>query len=301
MESLTIGRLSKRSGTPVKTIRYYDEAGVLKPSAVSDAGYRLYSEKDAARLESIRALRELGFPLAAIRVMLAGKRDPHEIVQVQLKVIESQMRALRRQRAILETVLAQRDADVLHALHLSHAAASLGAAERISKIEAFMQRAAGQTDDANARRLRDMVLKDLPEDLTPEQLEAWLQLSALLDDGKLLQTIQKQYEPFSGPVRDQAKFGSAVFDVLCKALGFLEENRAADDPEVRRLANRWCKLFAEAMGKRDDAKFRRWFKRYAEETNDPRIERFWHLVSVLHGRPAAPPFTRAQALLIEAL
>jgi DNA-binding transcriptional MerR regulator len=298
---LTIGQLSKRSGTPVKTIRYYDEAGVLKPSAVSDAGYRLYNETDAVRLESIRTLRELGFPLAAIRIMLAGKRDSCDIVQVQLNVIEAQMRALRRQSAILQSALAQEDSDVLQALHLSHAAASLGAAERSSKIGTFMRRASGKSTDASAVQLRDMVLKDLPEELSAEQLEAWLELSALLDDGTLLRTIQKQHAPFNGAVRDRATFAAAMWEILGKALLLYDEQRTRTDPDVQRLAEQWAKLFADAMGKEFDAKFRRWFKRYAEETNDPRIERFWQLVSVLHGRPAPPPFTRAQGLLIEAL
>lgn len=300
MPHLTIGQLSKRSGTPVKTIRYYDEAGVLKPSAVSDAGYRLYSEADAARLESIRTLRELGFPLEAIRMMLAGKRNAAEVVELQLQVVQTQMRALRRQTAVLQTALSGGDADVLKALHLSHAAASLGAAERASKIEAFMQRASGRKADESALRLRDMVLGNLPEELSGEQLEAWLELTALVDDPQLLQTIQKQQAPFTRPIRDQAAFGAEIFSILREATELLAREQR-DNGDVKALAERWCSLFARAMEKPNDVKFRRWFKRYATETNDPRIEQFWRLVSVLHGRPAPAPFIRAQALLIEAL
>ncbi len=90
-------------------------------------------------------------------------------------------------------------------------------------------------------------------------------------------------------------------EILGQAVELLAQGHTAENASVKRLAERWCKTFADGLRKPMDAKFRRWFKRYAAETNDPRIERFWQLVSALHGRPEAPPFTRAQALLIEAL
>lgn len=299
---LTIGQLAKRSGAPVKTIRYYDEAGVLKPSAVSEAGYRLYTEGDAARLESIRALRELGFPLAAIRTMLDGEHAAHALIEVQLDVVKAQTRALRRQAAILQSALTHGDSsDAIRALHLAHAAASLGAAERASKIDRFMHRASTSAASKNSAKLRDMVLGGLPEDLTAEQLEAWLALSALLDDERLIATIHKQQAPFKNVKMDQEAFGARMREILADAMRFSNDSKTAQDPQVRRLAERWAKTFADALGKPMDAKFKRWFKTFATETNDPRIERFWQLVCVLHGRPPAPPFTPAQALLIEAL
>lgn len=297
---LTIGRLSKQSGTPVKTIRYYDDAGILTPSATSDAGYRLYTQGDAARLESIRMLRELGFPIAAISKMLGGKTAPEDLLGMQLDVTRTQMRALQRQSAILERALASGE-DALRALHLAHAAASLGAAERTAKIDAFLEKASGKTKDGAALALRASILECLPETLSPEQLEAWLALHALLEDRQLLATIERQRSGFAATPRDPAKFSAQVREILRLAAEAQAAGKTAADGQVRKLAIRWAKLFAETFGKTYDEKFVRWFSAFMRETNDPRIEEFWRLVSVLHARPAPPPFTAAQAMLVEAL
>jgi DNA-binding transcriptional MerR regulator len=297
---LTIGRLSKQSGTPVKTIRYYDEAGILSPSATSDAGYRLYTRGDAARLESIRMLRELGFPIAAIREMLGGKTAPQDLLGMQLDVTRTQMRALRRQTAILEHAIASGE-DALRALHLAHAAASLGAAERTAKIDAFLEKASGKAKDGAALALRASILDCLPETLTPEQLEAWLALHALLEDRQLLATLERQRAGFASPPRNPAKFSTGLREILRLAAKAHASGKTAHDAPVRKLAIHWAKLFADAFGKTYDAKFVRWFVAFMRETNDPRIEEFWRLVSILHARPAPPAFTAAQAMLVEAL
>src|SRR5579862_3392041 len=100
-ELFSIGELAKRSGVPVKTIRHYGDEGVLPPSAVSDAGYRLYSDEDARRLGVVRSLRALGFSLPAIASMLDGTRDPADVAELQLDLVETQLHALERQRTIL--------------------------------------------------------------------------------------------------------------------------------------------------------------------------------------------------------
>jgi|AP45_3_1055517.scaffolds.fasta_scaffold48168_2 DNA-binding transcriptional MerR regulator len=71
MESrLTIGKLSELAGVPPKTIRYYEESGVLPPSSRSDAGYRLYTEIDVRRVELVRRARALDMGLAEVRELV---------------------------------------------------------------------------------------------------------------------------------------------------------------------------------------------------------------------------------------
>ncbi|MGW0657207.1 helix-turn-helix domain-containing protein, partial [Streptomyces umbrinus] len=57
---LTIGQLSRSTGLPVRTIRYWSDVGALPPVTRSEGGYRLYDAGAVARLELIRTLRELG-------------------------------------------------------------------------------------------------------------------------------------------------------------------------------------------------------------------------------------------------
>lgn len=66
----SIGELSRRTGVPVKTIRFYSDSGVEAPTTRSPAGYRLYDLDALLRLELLRTLRELGMRLAVIRRLL---------------------------------------------------------------------------------------------------------------------------------------------------------------------------------------------------------------------------------------
>ena len=68
--ALKIGELARRSGLTVRTLHHYDAIGLLRPSARSEAGYRLYSQDDIARLHRIQALRRFGMSLADIGVTL---------------------------------------------------------------------------------------------------------------------------------------------------------------------------------------------------------------------------------------
>ncbi|MDR7308473.1 MerR family transcriptional regulator [Rhodoferax saidenbachensis] len=67
---LKVGELATRTGLTVRTLHHYDTIALLKPSARSDAGYRLYNQADIARLHAIQALRHLGLPLAEVGEML---------------------------------------------------------------------------------------------------------------------------------------------------------------------------------------------------------------------------------------
>lgn len=67
---LRVGELAKRAGLTVRTLHHYDDVGLLRPSARTDAGYRLYNRKDVARLHQIQALRGLGMSLADIGAAL---------------------------------------------------------------------------------------------------------------------------------------------------------------------------------------------------------------------------------------
>ena len=67
---LTIGQLAKLTSVPPKTIRYYEEVGVLPPSERSESRYRLYSETDVRRLELIRRARARDMTLPEVRELV---------------------------------------------------------------------------------------------------------------------------------------------------------------------------------------------------------------------------------------
>ncbi|MBC8530474.1 MerR family transcriptional regulator [Gehongia tenuis] len=67
---MTVKEAARLSGVSVRTLRHYDEIGLLRPAARSEAGYRLYGEEELRRLQQILFFRELGFSLAGIRAIL---------------------------------------------------------------------------------------------------------------------------------------------------------------------------------------------------------------------------------------
>ncbi|MGV7208980.1 MerR family transcriptional regulator [Oxalobacteraceae bacterium A2-2] len=90
--ALKVGELARRSGLTVHALHHYDRIGLLRPSARSGAGYRLYSEEDIARLHQIQALRRFGMALADIATVLARPDAPFaRIVAQQIAALEQQI------------------------------------------------------------------------------------------------------------------------------------------------------------------------------------------------------------------
>jgi len=62
----TVQKLGKLAGISTRTLRYYDEIGILKPARINSSGYRIYGQAEVDRLQQILFFRELGFPLERI-------------------------------------------------------------------------------------------------------------------------------------------------------------------------------------------------------------------------------------------
>lgn len=84
----TVNEVHKLTGVSVRTLRYYDRIGLLPPSAVSDAGYRLYDDEALERLQLILMYRELQFPLKEIkRILESPDCDRTRILAQQVELL----------------------------------------------------------------------------------------------------------------------------------------------------------------------------------------------------------------------
>src|SRR5712691_12503272 len=125
----TIEQVATRTGLTKRTLRYYEEVGLLPPTERTEGNYRLYSEADIQRLERIKKLRDLlGFSLADIRELLEAEDErgqikvayqqeteatakvaqldrADELIQNQLHLIEQKIDGLEQMRASLLTKL----------------------------------------------------------------------------------------------------------------------------------------------------------------------------------------------------
>lgn len=101
---LQIGEAADRIGVTQRTLRFYEERGLLKPPTRMDGGFRLYSEDDINRVEQIRGLRQLlGFTLAEIKEM------------VEAEEVKMQLRAEYRP----EAAISQKKAQLLRAIEVT--------------------------------------------------------------------------------------------------------------------------------------------------------------------------------------
>ena len=73
--ALKIGEVARRSGLPIKTIRFYSEEALIHPVGRSQGGYRLFSEEVFAELHLIRTLKAMEIPLQVVRQILESRRS----------------------------------------------------------------------------------------------------------------------------------------------------------------------------------------------------------------------------------
>lgn len=104
---LTIGELARAAAVPTSTVRYYERAKLLSPSARTPSNYRLYSLEDLQRLRFIRAAQATGFTLEDIRELLRPA-PCHRVqgrIESRLEEVAERIRGLRHVQRVLEAAL----------------------------------------------------------------------------------------------------------------------------------------------------------------------------------------------------
>ncbi|WP_167647374.1 Cu(I)-responsive transcriptional regulator [Mameliella alba] len=108
---MNIGDVARQSGLPPKTIRYYEDIGLIRPQR-SENGYRSFREQDAHKLAFLARARALGFTIEDCRTLMALYEDEHrESLQVKavaeehLRQIDEKIAQLQSMRATLDTLI----------------------------------------------------------------------------------------------------------------------------------------------------------------------------------------------------
>ena len=93
----TVNEVSKLTGVSVRTLHHYDAIGLLKPTKITEAGYRLYDDAALGRLQSILLFRELQFPLKEIKEILeCPEFDRKEALKQQIQLLEMQQQHIQK-------------------------------------------------------------------------------------------------------------------------------------------------------------------------------------------------------------
>ncbi|MEV5427465.1 MerR family transcriptional regulator [Streptomyces cellulosae] len=278
---LTIGALARATGLSVRTIRYWSDEGALPPVARSSGGYRLYDAGSAARLELIRTLRELGLGLDDVRRVVTGETTVARVAAAHVAALDARIRSLKVTRAVLSTVA--RRGSTAEETTLMNRLARLSAAERARILDDFTAEIFQGLDTADPdirRRLR-FAAADLPDDPTPEQVDAWVELVELIQDLGFRAVMRRMIE-FNAADRDpEVPSGSSLWFMsrLIRSAG--EALRDGVEPGTPRAEA----VLRELIGDADPAAV---LKRLAAVA-DPRLNRYRELSAVVNGweRPSA--------------
>lgn len=200
----TIGQAAKMVQTTVKTLHYYDEIGLLRPSTRSEGGHRLYSPDDLWKLELIGTLRYVNFSLDDIRKVILGEITMPKALLLQIEALEVEIGALSSMLSILKQAQqkqqqgdSQESAPYLTELVASRSAHS-------SKRQQFVDRKVQEIglleqmpDEWKNSFLHFFNRYVLPTSkLTARQTQAWSEVQNLLNDPVYLEELANYELPF---------------------------------------------------------------------------------------------------------
>jgi DNA-binding transcriptional MerR regulator len=201
---MKIGDVARRTGVSARTLRFYEERGLLSPSERSDAGYRLYDDDDLRRLMRIVALRQLGLGLDEVVAVLDDPAiDPRATLRAHLARLEQQSAEIE--------LLGTR---VSRALEHFDATGSAPTETVIDAIEVMMEMHSHFTKDELAR------LRELHRNTTPEHIDQ----------------VQREWPELIASVERERAAGSDPADPAVQALAGrwreLVQAFTKDDPQI---------------------------------------------------------------------
>jgi DNA-binding transcriptional MerR regulator len=298
MGFLTIGELARRTGLTTRTIRFYSDEGLLPPASRTGGGYRLYDGASLARLELLRTLRELGLGLPEASAAVDGRSSVAELARQHVTLLDEQIRVLRLRRAVLRAV-ARTEAE-LDGVRLMKDLASMTDAERAALIDEFWDEVTAGLDinpsfESGMRSAKPV----LPDDPSPEQLEAWLELAELVRDKDFRARIRGMSESHSAARADGSTMDEPYdstkdrwLDWTSRATAALsageEPGSAAGQALAAEIATKFGMSAAEAADQ-------------IATGTDTRAERYWQLMAVINEWPQWPSQVPATEWITAAL
>jgi DNA-binding transcriptional MerR regulator len=222
----TTGQLAEKAFVTIRTLRYYDKVGLLKPSHHSDGGHRLYTNEDLLRLEQILGLKFLGFSLTEIKRFLETPKSLTESLSMQKEIMKDKKERIEQ------------------------------AIDAIEEVERVLQD--DQPDwESVLNRLR-MIRFERDEEWwekyydTSSQIaqgpkgQGWMEQTYTEEQWKRLQELHPGYTEEQARA-DSLKWKELIIRLKC----LVAEGQDPADPEAQDLARRWWELI-QAFTKGDE-------------------------------------------------
>ncbi|MBV1957689.1 MerR family transcriptional regulator [Streptomyces albidoflavus] len=289
----TIGELSRRTGSPVRTIRFYSDEGLLPPAGRSPSGHRLYDEEATERLALVRTLRELGIGLPAVRKILDRELTLPEVAAAHAEALDAQIAALRVRRAVLAT--AARQGTGAEEIRTLHQLANLSQGERQSLVDEFLTAVFGPEPGMPLAGAARTLTPELPDEPDAAQLRAWLELTALSRDpdfrAHLRDLCQEAASGTGTPGVPRPDLTATVREAVAPAVA---TGLAPDSPRAGEILTALLTRCAPLLGGGPETERVRELTARLERYADPRRERYVRLLAMVNGWP--PPSSTRPAL-----
>jgi len=156
-----IGELAREAGLTVRTLRHYDQLGLLSPRSRTEGGHRCYTSGDVQRLHRIVALRSLGISLEEIGTLLDGDPDPAGLLRRQLEATEERIRNAASLRArlldVLDSLSRNAEPSARQLLQLIEETVAMNeplTPEQLAELKEKLQRQARELSEADLAALR---------------------------------------------------------------------------------------------------------------------------------------------------
>ncbi|WP_410672604.1 MerR family transcriptional regulator [Amycolatopsis sp. cmx-4-68] len=293
-DTLGIGDLARRTGLPVRTIRFYCDEGLLEP-ARSTGGHRRFDPAAVDRLNLVRRLRGLGLGLRSITDVLTGRRSLEEAVSAERAAVDREVATLAWRRSVLRAVEESAPADRAARLELLSAVEDGFAAHEVL-VRLWHPMTTGPIPPDTAGMFLDVSAPRPPEQPTTGQVVAYASLVLLAADRTLARHVRASTLAGHDRIADLGTLHTEV-GAAC-ALAF-PAVAAGDPPSPGPALDRFVAAHATALGMADNPQFRRALNHRTAPDRDPRVRRYWHLAGEVTGEPA--PLGVTHTWLLDAL
>ncbi|MEV7870213.1 MerR family transcriptional regulator [Streptomyces sp. NPDC088124] len=294
-EMLTIGELARRTGLSVRTIRFWSDCGVVEPSGRTAGGFRMYDAEAAARVVLVHTLRELGLDLDTVRRVLDRQATVRDVARAHVRALDAEIRTLRVRRVVLDRV-ARRGSTTAKEMRVMHELARMSADERQRIIDDFVRETfdgvdAGAPGAHIAQAMRSLPAQ-LPDDPTPEQVDAWVELAELVGEEPFRERVREM--ALAGARGERQPEGPDPAKVAVHAGQAAREQVAPGSAEGEEILHR---IVGPGLSVAERVRLA---DRLATFT-DRKVDRYWLLLGVLNGWPPSPSQVPAFEWLIAAL
>ncbi|MGV9610827.1 MerR family transcriptional regulator [Nocardia xishanensis] len=277
-----IGELSRRTGVPVRTLRFYCDEGILEPRR-SAGGHRLFDPVTTVdQVLLVRRLRGLGLSLTAIVGVLTERVSIIEAVAAERAALDTELGALRWRRASLVAVEEappnRRSVRLalLSTVHDRHAA--------YDNLVTFWRRMLTPLPSDMFDGFVAMNIPEPPADPTPRQVVAYAELITVTTDPASAPAMSRQlWRPDPTGVHDKRALLTGVAEA-CGIAGPLVVARVEPQPGAE--LDQFLAAHAAARRERDTPGFRQRILHGGNDT-DPRIHRYWELTAEITGDTTA--------------